>query len=30
MQKFMLRRFGVAHDPGAFTPTLTGCLEAVL
>lgn len=30
MQKFLLRRLGVAHDPGGVKPTLQGCLEAVL
>jgi hypothetical protein len=30
MKKFMLRRLGVAHDPGSFKPTLQDCIEAVL
>ncbi|MFZ3127959.1 MAG: DUF1631 family protein [Rhodoferax sp.] len=30
MKKFMLRRFGVANEPGTFKPTLHDCLEAVL
>ena len=30
MTKFMLRRLGVADDPGSLKPTLQGCLEAVL
>ncbi len=30
MKKFMLRRLGVAHEPGSFKPSLPDCLEAVL
>ncbi len=30
MKKFMLRRFGVAHEAGSFKPSLQDCLEAVL
>ena len=30
MKKFMLRRLGVAHDPGSFKPSLQDCIEAVL
>ena len=30
MTKFLLRRLGVADDPGSFKPSLQGCLEAVL
>ncbi len=30
MGKFMLRRFGVANEPGSFKPSLQDCLEAVL
>jgi hypothetical protein len=30
MKKFMLRRLGVAHEPGSFKPSLQNCLEAVL
>lgn len=30
MKKFMLRRLGVAHEPGSFKPSLQDCLEAVL
>ena len=30
MKKFMLRRLGVAHDPGSFKPTLQDCIVAVL
>ena len=30
MKKYILRRLGVAHDPGSAKPTLQGCLEAVL
>lgn len=30
MTKFMLRRLGVADDPGSLKPTLQGCIEAVL
>jgi hypothetical protein len=30
MSKFMLRRLGVAHDPGHYQPTLQACLDAVL
>jgi hypothetical protein len=30
MKKYILRRLGVAHDPGRAKPTLQGCLEAVL
>lgn len=30
MKKFMLRRLGVAHEPGGFKPSLQDCLEAVL
>lgn len=30
MTKFLLRRLGVADDPGSFKPTLQGCIEAVL
>lgn len=30
MKKFMLRRFGVANEPGTFKPSLHDCLEAVL
>jgi hypothetical protein len=30
MNKFMLRRLGVADDPAGFKPTLQNCLEAVL
>ncbi len=30
MKKFMLRRLGVAHDPGSQKPSLQDCIEAVL
>ena len=30
MSKFLLRRLGVADDPGSYRPGLQGCLEAVL
>jgi hypothetical protein len=30
MKKFMLRRLGVAHEPGSFKPSLQDCIEAVL
>ncbi len=30
MKKFMLRRLGVAHEPGSFKPSLHDCIEAVL
>jgi hypothetical protein len=30
MSKFMLRRLGVADDPGHYQPTLQACLDAVL
>jgi hypothetical protein len=30
MTKFLLRRLGVADDPGAFKPSLQNCLEAVM
>jgi hypothetical protein len=30
MNKFLLRRLGVADDPGGFKPSLHDCLEAVL
>jgi len=30
MKKYILRRLGVAHDPGSSKPTLQGCIEAVL
>lgn len=30
MKKFMLRRLGVAHEPGSLKPSLQDCLEAVL
>lgn len=30
MKKFMLRRLGVAHEPGSFKPSLQDCMEAVL
>ena len=30
MNKFLLRRLGVADDPAGFKPTLQSCLEAVL
>lgn len=30
MSRFLLRRLGVADDPGAFKPNLQSCLEAVL
>ncbi|MFY8044184.1 MAG: DUF1631 family protein, partial [Rhodoferax sp.] len=30
MKKFLLRRLGVAHDPGASKPSLQACIEAVL
>ena len=30
MSKFLLRRLGVADDPGSFRPSLQGCLDAVL
>lgn len=30
MKKFLLRRLGVADDPGQYRPSLVGCLEAVL
>lgn len=30
MHKFKLRRIGVADDPGAWRPSLQGCLDAVL
>ncbi len=30
MKKFLLRRLGVAHDPGSFKPSLQDCIEAVL
>lgn len=30
MKKYILRRLGVAHDPGSAKPTLQGCLDAVL
>lgn len=30
MNKFLLRRIGVAHDPSGFKPTLQDCIEAVL
>jgi hypothetical protein len=30
MTKYMLRRLGVADDPGSRKPTLQGCMEAVL
>ncbi len=30
MKKFMLRRLGVAHDPGSFKPSVHDCMEAVL
>jgi hypothetical protein len=30
MNKFLLRRLGVADDPGGYKPTLHDCLEAVL
>jgi len=30
MKKFMLRRLGVAHEPGSFKPSVQDCMEAVL
>jgi hypothetical protein len=30
MNKFLLRRLGVADDPGSYRPTLQDCIEAVL
>ena len=30
MKKFLLRRLGVAHDPGMAKPSLQACIEAVL
>jgi hypothetical protein len=30
MKKFMLRRLGVAHEPGSHKPSLQDCIEAVL
>lgn len=30
MKKFMLRRLGVAHEPGSQKPSLQDCIEAVL
>lgn len=30
MKKFMLRRLGVAHEPGGLKPSLQDCIEAVL
>lgn len=30
MSRFLLRRLGVADDPGAFKPNLQSCIEAVL
>lgn len=30
MKKFLLRRLGVAHEPGSFKPSLQDCIEAVL
>lgn len=30
MKKFMLRRLGVAHDPGSHKPSVQDCMEAVL
>lgn len=30
MNKFLLRRLGVADDPGGYKPTLQDCIEAVL
>ncbi len=30
MKKFMLRRLGVAHEPGSVKPSLQDCIEAVL
>ena len=30
MKKFMLRRLGVAHEPGSFKPSLQDCIESIL
>ena len=30
MKKFLLRRLGVAHEPGSLKPSLQDCIEAVL
>lgn len=30
MKKFLLRRLGVAHEPGSFKPSVQDCMEAVL
>ena len=30
MKKYLLRRLGVAHDPGATKPSLQACIEVVL